>query len=104
MHFWMQLILILIGIYFTKFYLYTVFYFAILAILRAGEKFRADYLKFYYSNKRAFVGMSSIKTADVTLRMPSMLAELVEDFFLVSGCLFQFISLVLHFRAIFVAI
>ena len=77
----MQLILILIGIYFTKFYLYTVFYFAILAILHAGEKFRADYLKFYYSNKRAFVGMSSIKTADVTLRMPSMLAELVEDFF-----------------------
>ena len=54
--------------------------------------------------------MNSIENADVTLRMPSVLAELAEEDFLVCGCLFQFrcfsknkydlffFSLVLRFR------
>ena len=58
--------------------------------MRAGEKFCVDYLKFDYSKKRAFAGMSSIKSADVTLRMPSLLAELAEEDFLLCGCLFLF--------------
>ena len=50
--------------------------------MRAGEKFCVDYLKIDCSKKRAFVGMSTIENADVTLRMPSALAELAEeDFF-----------------------
>ena len=56
----------------------------------AGEKFRVDNLKFDYSKKRAFAGMSSIETADVTLRVPYVLAELAEEDFLVWGCLFHF--------------
>ena len=59
-------------------------------ILCAGEEFGVDNLKFDYSKKRAFAGMSSIENADVTLRMPSVLAELAEEDFLVCGCLFQF--------------
>ena len=58
--------------------------------MRAGEKFRVDSLKFDYSKKRAFAGVISIKNADVTLRMPSAVAELAEEDFLVCGCLFQF--------------
>ena len=58
--------------------------------MSAGEKFRVDYLKFNYSKKRAFAGMISIENADVTLRVPSVLAELAEEDFLLCGCLFQF--------------
>ena len=84
--------------------------------MRAGEKFRVDNLKFDYSKKRAFAGMSSIEIADVTLRVPSVLAELAEEDFLVCGCLFQFrcfsknkydlffYSLVLRFRTILATI
>ena len=62
------------------------------------------------------MGMSSTKNADVTTRMPSVLAELAEEGFLVCGCLFQlrcffknkydlfFSSLVLRFRTILAAI
>ena len=55
----------------------------------AGEKFRVDYLKFDFSKKRAFAGISSIENADVTLRMPSVLTKLAEKDFLICGCLFQ---------------
>ena len=84
--------------------------------MRADEKFRVDYLKFDYSKKRAFAGLSSIENADVTLTMPCVLAELAEEVFLVCGCLFQFrcfsknnydlffYSLVLSFRTISAAI
>ena len=84
--------------------------------MRAGEKFRVDYLKFGYSKKRAFAGMSSIEYADVILIMPSVLAELAEEEFLLSNCLFQFrcfsenkydlffYSLVLRFRTILAAV
>ena len=58
--------------------------------MRAGEKYRVDYLKFNYSKKRAFAGMISIENADVTLRVPSVSAELAEEDSLVCGCLFQF--------------
>ena len=47
-----------------------------------------DYVKFNYPKKRAFAGMSSIENADVTLTMPSVLAELAEEDFLVCGCFF----------------
>ena len=47
-----------------------------------------DYVKFNYPKKRAFAGMSSIENADVTLTMPSVLAELAEEVFLVCGCFF----------------
>ena len=84
--------------------------------MRAGEKFRVDYLKFDYSKKRTFAGMSSIENSDVTLRMPSVLAELAEEEFLACGCTFQFrcfyknnydlffYSLVLRFRTFSAAI
>ena len=58
--------------------------------MRAGEKFWVDYLKFDYSKKRAFAAISSIEHSVVTLRMPSVLAELAEEDCLVCGCLFQF--------------
>ena len=60
--------------------------------------------------------MNSIENADVTLRMPSVLAELAEEDILVCGCLFQFrcfsknkhdlffYSLVLRFRTILAAV
>ena len=60
--------------------------------------------------------MSSIENTDVTLRMPSVLAELAGEDILVCGCLFQFrwfskskydlffYSLVLRFRTILAAI
>ena len=60
--------------------------------------------------------MNFIEKADVTLRMPSVLAELAEEDFLVCGCLFQFrcfsknkydifiYSLVLRLRTILAAI
>ena len=36
--------------------------------------------------------MSSIENADVTLRMPSVLADLAEEDFLVCGCFFNFVD------------
>ena len=56
----------------------------------AGEKFCVDYLKFDCSKKRAFAVMSSSEKADVTLRMPSVRAELADEGFSVCSCLFQF--------------
>ena len=73
-------------------------------------------MKFHYWKKRAFVGMSSIEKADVTLRMPFVLAELADEDFLACGCIIQFhcfsknkydlffYSLVLRFRKILAAI
>ena len=58
--------------------------------MRAGEKFRVDYLKIDRSMKRNLAGMSSIENADVTLRVPSVVAELAGEDFLVCSCLFQF--------------
>ena len=84
--------------------------------MRPEEKFRVDYLKFHYSKKRAFAGMSSLEKADVTLRMPSVLAELADEDFLVCGCIIIFhcfsknkydlffYSLLLRFRTILAAI
>ena len=58
--------------------------------------------------------MSAIENADVTLRMPLVLAELAEKDFLVCSCLFQFrfknkyelffYSLVLPFESFLVSI
>ena len=82
--------------------------------MRAGEKFRIDYLKFDHPKKRAFAGMSSIEKADVTLRVSSVLAELAEDNFWAvcfnfaifpkTNIISSFYSLVLQFRTIIAAI
>ena len=56
--------------------------------LERRRKVRVDYLKFDYWEKRACAGMNSIENADVTMRMPSVLAEFAEEDFLVCGCFF----------------
>ena len=61
-----------------------------LTTLCAGEKLLVDYLKRDCMKKRAFAGMSFVENSDVTLRMPSVMAELAEEGFLVFSCLFQF--------------
>ena len=94
MHFRMQVIFIFIGII-----IYCILNihrilncdFSLVRLSCAPEKSSAMIiLEFDCSMEREFAGINSIENADVILRMPSVRAELADEYFPVCSCLFQF--------------
>ena len=94
MYFRMELILIIIGNIIYRNLFYTLLKFVIINRINYLARRRKDTCRLFEipmheeTKKRAFAGMSSGENADVTLTMPSDMAELAEkDFLILALCL-----------------